>query len=228
MSLALAAACTALALSALHPAMVAACSGDTTFDPTRYPGVIVVARATAIEFVPGEMGPFIGVRVTLEVERYLKGSGSTTIVALDTRSAIIGPRLARDSDVLARVDLSRLTAADVVWAGGSGACGALDLDPVGRMLVLGLVPLPDGTFGMHRMLLFAVSGQPESYTVDQATARIETLLGHPRISPPNVGHGLTVPRKLAPAAPALALLVALALVATARRSVTPRGGSPAR
>ncbi len=222
---ALAGACAALVLAAPHPAPVAACSGDVD-DAVRGLDLIVVARASRVDIEALAAGfGVVDLSVTLDVDRYLKGDGPRTLTAFDRRAARFAPHIARNSNEAERVRVEDLTIDDIVF-GGDG-CSALFFDPRGRTLVLGLVALPDGTFAMHRMAWFGASGVPEMDTVDQGIARVETLLGRPRLAPPNVGHG---PRSAgsSPALRALTFLAPLVLAAAVRRATTPPAGSPAR
>ncbi|MEE8338260.1 MAG: hypothetical protein V3R95_09365 [Dehalococcoidia bacterium] len=205
------------------PRAALACSGNV--NPFETLDVIVAGRITDIARAPEldrlsptgvyQAGAFVGIRVTFEVDRYLKGFGPATLITFDAASAYYGNG---PGEQFSETDLDGLR-----YAGSSGACGALDEDPRGQYRVAGLFRQPDGSLSMHIFGRFAITDSASDPAIVRAIERAEeelTALGLP--FPPAAGSaGLASDgqRNLAGASVVLLLIVALGLAAGARRVV---------
>jgi hypothetical protein len=201
--------------SLLRPTPAYACSVGADFNPIAESDIIVAGRVTNVAVGgKGAIENFVEVRLTLEVDRYLKGSGPRTIEIRDLRSAMLLRQPQTGADYL------NARATDVQWAGGSGACGTLDADPTGKYVVGGLhlrgaVP---PFFEATRPLVFAWGDDATDSVVRAGIARTEQLLAAqsaptPPPRPPATGNaGLNTSE--AGALPLL--LAALALLGCAR------------
>ena len=199
------------------PSRALACSAAADFNPADAADVLVAARATDV--VPLGVAPgtgFVSMRVTFEVDTYLKGTGGSTLLADDIRAAHLGPGLTpTTAGVGAPVTGRTIDELRLQW-GGDG-CSALTEDPRGRYFVLGLTREADGTLRMNRLLLFAVGDGPSDARIAAGMQRAETLLDA-RLTPPRTGHGSAESRS--PADPPLLLLLATAAVVTGARVAT--------
>lgn len=146
---------------------------------------IVVGQVTAMELVEftGFMR-FIRVRLTFDVDRYLKGSGPDTLVLYDDRSVEPGPNRARTSVELAALTIDEVDLNSLQFNGSSGACGTLNADPVGQYWVTlvgeaGQLGIPNWPWG--------IGTGPDDRAIVEATQRVEAALQEAGIEPGSTG-----------------------------------------
>lgn len=202
-------------LALLRPATVHACSAGPDL-PVLDAAAVVVARGVQLELLElHRPTPFVSVRVTFEINRYLSGNGPSTLSVLDIRAATLGPHLARNSSDIERVDFARVRPEDLRW-GGDG-CSALQADPRGRTFVAGFWRRPDGELQMSRLMLFGTDAWPGP-TVDEGVDHFRRLIEQAGPRPPRAGTaGLARHRANATTTVAGATL-AFGLLAAGRRS----------
>ncbi|MEZ4501529.1 MAG: hypothetical protein R3C39_02770 [Dehalococcoidia bacterium] len=151
-----------------EPRLAFACSGDG--EPAAAADVIIAGRVVDLALAPEVEGVgtprTVAVRMTFEVDRYMKGAGPATFTAFDVASAEFGPGVAEANWDDAHLD-------ELVFSGGGGACGALDADPRGQYWVAGLVRQPDGTLHTNRLLVFGIGVSADDPVVLDAIGRFE-------------------------------------------------------
>ena len=129
----------------LPPRPALACSAGPDYNPVAESEAIVVGRLTGWE--EGDTDPppppdgslFVSIRVTMTVERRLKGRAPAVITIVDQAS-------------LFRIPAEAGRPEQTFWAGGAGACGSFDEDPSGKYAVMGLWRNPDGTYRPNRII----------------------------------------------------------------------------
>lgn len=161
----LAALAVAAVLVSLSPRAALACSAGPDYNPVAESEVIVVGQLTEwreddhIRF-PALVGSgFVPIRLTLRVERVLKGSTPATLAVVDHAS-------------LRRQPPAPNLPERTFWAGGAGACGSFDEDPTGKHAVLGLARNADGTYQAHRIHTFYLGEQHPALVWDAVVARL--------------------------------------------------------
>lgn len=127
----------AIALLALFPQRAAACSAGPSFEPVEYTQLLVLGRVSSIAIGGTTQFGFREAVVRLDVEHVYRGAALPTLRFVDSASVSIA-RDARGNDVLA-------------YAGGSGACGTIDADPVGRQVLIALALGDDGRWHANRL-----------------------------------------------------------------------------
>jgi hypothetical protein len=216
------------ALVAWPPTSALACSAGPDSNPAAESEVIVVGRATGLRpLLGGSVDPrtagFVSFEVTIDVDRYLKGSGATKLLVKDLRSAMIGPRVATHSGDLGRVNLEALTVEQMDLRWGGDGCSALRADPRNQYFVAGLYE-HDGALLMHRLLIFGRGSSPNDPAVQSGIARVGRLLqaAPDAPQPPHTG-GAGLVRRSNGAATSVALAAVLVATARALTMRRPRG-----
>lgn len=164
--------CAVAAFASLPSRSVYACSAGPDWNPVEESDLIIAGTIRGWETAPPPDGlpedfPFETVRLAIDVEDVLKGEAPARIEAIDTAS---------------------LDSATMTWHGGSGACGALDADPTGQYVFMGLSYDDAGNLRTNRLLVFYIGTRAEfaSFRADR-TAEILTSFGLTRL--PSTGNG---------------------------------------
>jgi hypothetical protein len=152
-----------VAVAALRPQAVHACSGGPDWDPVAESHVIVGGQITSwarATDVPPSAG-FTPIRVTMRIDHVWKGStAGRPIIDLHSLREDTGTTL---------------------WAGSSGACGVFDEDPTGMYAVFGLYDAGDGVLHPGLLHRFYLSTQPYDPT--------NVAFGMHRLGLPGTGGG---------------------------------------
>lgn len=138
--------CIALALLVTHPLPAAACSVGPDFDPRDYTQLLVLGRARSIELGARTASGFVEATVTLDVIRLYRGNASSPLRFVDSGSASIerDPRTGKQD-----------------FAGGSGSCGTIDDDPVGKYVLIALARGEDSRWHASRPYGAIYTDEPE-------------------------------------------------------------------
>jgi len=140
--------CLVPVLLVAHALPAAACSVGPDFDPRDYTQLLVLGRARSIELGARTIGDFVEATVTLEIVRTFRGTASSPLRFVDSGSV----SLYRDP----------YTGTDKIeFAGGSGACGTIDDDPVGRYVLIALSKGGDSRWYANRLYGAIYTDQPE-------------------------------------------------------------------
>jgi len=201
------------------PRTVDACSAGEDWDAIAESDVIIAGRVADMRLAPEYEGfgtpQTIGVWVDFEVDRYFKGTGASTLSALDAASVTFMDNQTPEQ---------RAAFEGAQYWGSGGACGALNGDPRGEYWVTGLY-LHEGVYRTNLLLLFGagvIGDGPDDPAVVERIEALEERLG-PGVTPATTGHGLAraTDRGVSTALGALGL--AIALLAGARSATRPRG-----
>ena len=139
--------CLVLALLVARPLPAAACSSGP-FDQRDYTELLVLGRARSIELGARTNIGFVEATVTLDIVRMFRGTASSPLRFVDSSSV----SLLRDP----------YTGQDKIeFAGGSGACGTIDDDPVGRYVLIALSKGEDSRWHANRLYGAIYTDQPE-------------------------------------------------------------------
>ena len=127
----------AIALLVAHPLPAAACSAGP-FDPRDHTQLLVLGRARSIDIGAPTIAGFREATVTLDVIHTYRGAA---------------PALLRFNDLTSvSVERDPRTGQQVTqFAGGSGACGTLDADPVGKYVLIALARGDGGRWHANRL-----------------------------------------------------------------------------
>lgn len=138
-------ACLAVALLVTHPLPAAACSAGP-FEVRDYTQLLVLGRARSIELGDLEASGFVEATVTLDVIHVYRGSAPSPLRYVDSGSvsALKDPSTGKHE-----------------FAGGSGACGTIDDDPVGKFVLIGLARGEDSRWHASRLFGAVYTGEPE-------------------------------------------------------------------
>lgn len=140
------------ALCLSHASPAAACSGGPDPDVRSLTHVMVFGRARAVELGGPTIADFVEATVTLDVIQVLRGTAPSSLRYVDPTSAALvrDPRTGRQ---------------ELTFAGGSGACGTLDDDPVGMYVLIALARGEDGRFHANRLFgaIYAARPDPGMY-----------------------------------------------------------------
>jgi len=214
-----------LAGLALEPPRVAqACSAGPDDNPAAGSDLIVAGYVTEVQILGRtDLMMFLDLELTFEVDRYVRGSGPSTLQLFDSRSGVPPRELVPTSAAFAELDVSLLDVDDLGYDGGSGACGALDEDPRGRYWVVGLSPHPEtGNLTMYGPSTCAVGSGPQDPRVLDGIARARTLLAQAGLPTPASTGNLGLASRGSDASSSLllvaALLVTVLLLAGGRRA----------
>jgi hypothetical protein len=144
--------CLAGALLLGQASAAAACSSGPDHDARGLTHVMVYGRARAIELGGPTIAGFVEATVTLDVIQVLRGTAPSSLRYVDPTSAALlrDPRTGRE---------------ELTFAGGSGACGTLDDDPVGQYVLIALARGQDGRFHANRLFgaIYAAHPDPAMY-----------------------------------------------------------------
>ena len=136
-----------LVLVLARPLPAAACSSGP-FDPRDYTQLLVLGRVHSIELGAHTIGGFVEATVTLDIVRMFRGTASSPLRFVDSSSV----SLLRDP----------YTGQDKIeFAGGSGACGTIDDDPVGRYVLIALAKGADSRWHANRLSGAIYTDQPD-------------------------------------------------------------------
>ena len=125
-----------IALLSAFPQPAAACSAPP-FDPREYAQLLVLGRVTAVTIGGSTVGDFRQAVVSLDVVHVYRGTASAPLRFVDDASISVS-RDARGNQV-------------VQYAGGSGACGTIDADPIGKSVLIALARDDDGRWHANRL-----------------------------------------------------------------------------
>jgi|GEM_PF-4572367 len=172
-----------------------ACTGPGVSPTDPLLTAVVLGRVTGTEYTPrpqsGTSPPALRLHVTVEVDRYLRSSGASTVVIEDSSSAHGFPD---DPD-------------GVFWL---GPCRAFAEDPTGKYLVAGI---PSDMTQFSTFTVYGLGATVED--VQPGVDWVEEQLALAGVTPASAGHGVE-----ASSTPYGALglgVLAMALVAGARR-----------
>ena len=208
---------------AMWPRVALACSG--TRDPLTDAVAVVVGRVVRMELAPditsGGTTGMASVRLTLDVDRYLLGSGSRAVRVVDSSSV---------SFLDGQSAVQRANFEGAQYLGASGGCGALTADPRGRYVVWALFPpLPGETdarvhiYGNLAPLSDRADDPAIVAGIEQARGRLAGLAqGSPAGVPRPAATGQGVPdRAASPGDAAVIAVAALVLLGIGRRATCP-------
>jgi hypothetical protein len=143
-----------VAIATSSPKSAFACSADPSFDPVAESDVILGGQITAwTPLTPtAERGMFVPVLLEMRIDHVWKGTVDASTRVVDETSLTLLPAI-DDNGVVA-------SGYRIIWAGASGACGALDKDPTGAYAVFGLAEQPDGSLRTNRLTTFYLDPAP--------------------------------------------------------------------
>ncbi|HEY6201593.1 MAG TPA: hypothetical protein VI056_00995 [Candidatus Limnocylindria bacterium] len=129
--------CLVLVLLLAHPVPAAAC-GAGPFDPREHTELLVLGRARSIELDARTNTDFVEATVTLEILRIFRGSTASPLRFVDSSSVFLyrDPYTGKDK---------------IEFAGGSGACGTIDDDPIDRYVLIALARGEDARWHANRL-----------------------------------------------------------------------------
>lgn len=138
----------ALALLVTHPYPAAACSVGP-FEVRDYTQLLVLGHARSVELGAPTPAGFLEATVTLDVIRVFRGTAASPVRFVDHGSAsdLRNPRTGKHE-----------------FAGGSGSCGTIDEDPVGKFVLIGLAWGEDSRWHANRIFGAVYTDQPD-YTM---------------------------------------------------------------
>ncbi|HET7700416.1 MAG TPA: hypothetical protein VFM06_06080 [Candidatus Limnocylindria bacterium] len=119
----------------------AACSAGP-FEPREVTQLLVFGRVRSLEVGPRGATGFHQAVVTLDVLRVHRGTAGRSLTYVDVSS------VASDAGV-------------VSYAGGSGACGTIDRDPVGQYVLIALARAEDGRWYANRLYGAIYTDEPD-------------------------------------------------------------------
>ncbi len=124
--------------SLVRASPAAACSAGPDFDTAVATQLLVRGKIRAVEIGAVSMGDFREATVTLDVAWTYRGERYAQVRYVDRASVAVlkDPRTGRDT---------------VFYAGGSGACGTIDFDPVGKHALIALARGEDGRWYANRL-----------------------------------------------------------------------------
>jgi hypothetical protein len=140
--------CLVPVLLVAHPLPAAACSVGPDFDPRDYTQLLVLGRARSIELGARTIGDFVEATVTLEIVRTFRGTASSPLRFVDSSSVSLYRDPYTETD-------------KIEFAGGSGACGTIDDDPVGRYVLIALSRGEDSRWHASRLYGAIYTDQPD-------------------------------------------------------------------
>jgi hypothetical protein len=140
--------CIALTLLVTHPLQAAACSAGP-FDVRDYTQLLVLGRARSIELGARTPSGFVEATVTLDVVRVYRGTVASPLRFVDHGSVSV---------------LRDPRNGELIFAGGSGSCGTIDDDPIGKYVLIGLARGEDSRWHANRLFGAIYTDEPE-YTM---------------------------------------------------------------
>jgi hypothetical protein len=138
-------ACLAVALLVGNPLPAAACSAGP-FDVRDYTQLLVLGRARSVELGDLKASGFVEATVTLDVIHVYRGSAPSPLRYVDSGSASA---------------LKNPSTGKQEFAGGSGACGTIDDDPVGKFVLIGLARGDDSRWHANRLWGAVYTDEPD-------------------------------------------------------------------
>ena len=129
------------------PRIALACSG--ALDPAEYTQALIYGRVRALTVGPLAVGGFREATVTVAVEHTYRGEKATELTYVDRASVSVSA----DARGASRVD----------YAGGSGACGTIDADPVGKHVLIALARGDDGRWLANRLYGAIYGTRPDDF-----------------------------------------------------------------
>jgi hypothetical protein len=140
--------CLVPVLLVAHPLPAAACSAGPDFDPRDHTELLVLGRVGSIELGARTNIGFVEATVTLEIVRTFRGTSSSPLRFVDGSSVYVyqDPYTGKDK---------------IEFAGGSGACGTIDDDPVGRYVLIALSRGDDARWHANRLYGAIYTDQPD-------------------------------------------------------------------
>jgi hypothetical protein len=137
--------CIAFALLVAHPLPAAACSAGP-FEVRDYTQLLVLGRARSIELGARTPSGFVEATVTLDVIRVFRGTAASTVRYVDHGSVSV---------------LRDPRNGNLIFAGGSGSCGTIDDDPIGKYVLIGLTRGDDPRWHANRLFGAIYTSQPD-------------------------------------------------------------------
>ena len=140
--------CLVVVLLVAHPLPAVACSAGPDFDPRDHTQLLVLGHARSIELDPRTTSGIVEATVTLEIVRVFRGTASSPLRFVDSGSVYLfrDPYSGKDT---------------IDFAGGSGACGTIDDDPVGRYVLIALSRGEDSRWHANRLSGAIYTDQPD-------------------------------------------------------------------
>jgi len=138
-------ACLAVALLVTYPLPAAACSAGP-FEVRDYTQLLVLGRARSIELGARTVSGFLEATVTLDVIRVFRGGAASPLRFVDSGSAD---------------PLKNPVTGEQEFAGGSGACGTIDDDPIGKYVLIGLARGEDSRWHANRLWGAVYTDEPD-------------------------------------------------------------------
>lgn len=144
----------ALAIWTTPTSSVFACSGGADWNPIAESDVIIGGQVLGWTALPaGDTGMFIPVRLDIRIDHVWKGTPGLPVIDAASLTALVTTNDNESSPTVR-----------YLWAGSSGACGALDEDPTGMWIVLG-TRAQEGTYlRTNRLTTFYVDDEPYNTT----------------------------------------------------------------
>jgi hypothetical protein len=103
----------------------AACSVGPSFEPRDHTQLLILGRVRSVAIGAPSVGNFVDALVTVDVLHTFRGTTSSPLVFVDRTSVFV------EQDPLSQKAVS-------YFRGGSGACGTIDDDPVGKYVLIAL------------------------------------------------------------------------------------------
>jgi hypothetical protein len=128
---------TVIALLSAFPQPAAACSAGPSFDPREYAPLLVLGRVRSVDIGGASLGDFRQAVVTLDLVHVYRGTAISPLQFVDSTSALV------ERDAVGREVIR--------FAGGSGACGTIDSDPVGKSVLIALARGDDALWHANRL-----------------------------------------------------------------------------
>jgi hypothetical protein len=138
--------CIALLCVAIHSSPAAACSAGPEYDPRDYTQLLVLGRARSIELGARTPSGFVEATVTLDVVEVFRGNATSPLKFVDSAS------VSTETDPVT---------GQQVFAGGSGACGTIDDDPVGKYVLIALAKGDDSRWHANRLFGAMYTTRPD-------------------------------------------------------------------
>lgn len=142
------------------------CSDAPDRDSVALSDVVVEGRLLGYEVLPQEVeilrDSYVPIRVDMAVTRVIKGTVSTTTIAMVDPGSLAPPSGG---------------SSEYRWIGSSGTCGAFDFDPTGKHAIMGLSRNDDGTYRLNRLDTFFLGDSPDDPGYRRALERMASLPG---------------------------------------------------
>ena len=157
-----------------------ACNAGRDFNPVAQSDLIVSGRIVSWEEVGvGFARGFVSIKVTIEVDRVLKGSSASRVEVVDNASLTI----ARKPD------------GSQIWQGGN-SCGTFWEDPTGKQIIGAFHKDEAGVYRSASLTTFLLAHNPSTSNYQAAYDRLARF--GLTLRPPATGDGGLVPASLTP------------------------------